>query len=219
MGETTLYHHALKLEREGDFAGAQHIFQECSSDPTFDEGDLYFHVGWCVENEGKSAKAVECYNRAVETTRNPEIKLNSYFRAGWVLMHEKEMRGAGEMFRFAVEYAELVRMTNPSLQHAMFWYAHCLEMQGQYLEALKWYRIVQGGCDDLDPESRLRQIICQVRIGQYTDALKVCKTFESAAPDGFDEQRYDELQSLARQEREILEQCLRIDKKVSVYEA
>ncbi len=208
MGNDTLFHQALTLEYEGRFAEAFELFQKCFADPTFDEGDISFHCGWCLENEKKQHQALMLYAKAAELTRIPSCKLNSYFRSGWVLMHEKDFVKAADMFRYAIEYGELVHLQNETYEHAVYWYALCLESQGLYLEALKWYRLAQAASMQLDPESRYRQIVCLNQVGLFNDALNVCRTFDAPAPDDFDNQRYETLRNEVRKEREMLEACL-----------
>lgn len=208
MGDATLYHRALALEHEGRFAEAFRLFEQCAEDATFDEGDLAFHCGWCLENAGETARALEFYERAASLARVPACKLNSYFRAGWLLMHAKETIAAADFFRYVVDYGDLVDLRNDAYQHGMYWYAHCLEVSGRYLDALTWYRRVQELAPQLDPESRLRQIFCLVHTGQFNEALNVCRTFDAPVPEGFDPQRYTALRDVVGTEHRMLERAL-----------
>lgn len=208
LGNDTQLRRAMVLEHEGRFAEARQLFEECVDDPTFDAGDLFFHCGWCAENEQKPAEALVFYERAAELTHIPGCKLNSFFRAGWVLMHEDEASAAADRFRFAIDYGELVDLKNETYRHSVYWFAHCLALQARYLEALKWYRSVQGLAPQLDPESRLRQLFCLVQTGQYEEALNLCRTFDAPAPEGFDDLRYEGLRAEVCKERRTLETSL-----------
>jgi tetratricopeptide (TPR) repeat protein len=208
MGDTNILNRALALERDGRFSGALLLFQECFADPTFDEGDLCFHCGWCLEQEGKMEDALVWYNRAAGRTNIPACKQNSYFRAGWVLMQQKDFAKAADLFLNTVDYCALVETNDSTYLHAAFWYAHCLESLGRYLDALRWYAYVRAQSSELEPESRYRQLHCLVRVGSYDDALQVCWTFEEPAPEGFNAARYYELRSEAERERALLQPCL-----------
>jgi tetratricopeptide (TPR) repeat protein len=208
MGNDTLFHQALTLEYEGRFAEARELFQRCFADPAFDEGNICFHCGWCFENEKERQQALVHYAKAAQLTRIPSCKLNSFFRSGWILMHEKDYAKAADMFRYAIDYGELVNLRDEAYQHAMYWYAVCLESQERFLEALSWYRIAQGIAPRLDPESRFRQIVCLNRIGLFAEAVDVCRTFDAPFPEEFDRQRSEVLRREVRNERNMLEACL-----------
>jgi tetratricopeptide (TPR) repeat protein len=205
MKNDIAYHQALTLEHEGRYAEAAELFERCFGDPMFDEGDLRFHCGWCLENEKEQPKALALYEQASELSRIPSVKLNSFFRAGWVLMREKDFVNGGDMFRNAVEYGDLVGLKNETYTHAGYWLAFCLESQRRYLEALKWYRFAQSQSEALDPESRLRQIVCLNQIGLYDEALNVCRTFDAPTPEEFDDARYEALKMEVEKERDVLE--------------
>ncbi|MBX2990899.1 MAG: tetratricopeptide repeat protein [Phycisphaeraceae bacterium] len=208
MGDPTLLRKALALERDGHFGEALCLFQQCADDPAFDAGDMMFHRGWCAENLGDTANAIAHYNRAAELTRIPECKLNSFFRTGWLFMHVREVSKAADCFRYAIDYGDLVDLRNDAYFHGMYWFAHALELSERFLEALKWYRRVQSLSPQLDPESRLRQIFCLVHVGNYQDALNICRTFDIPSPEGFDVLRYEALQAEARKEYRLLEVSL-----------
>jgi tetratricopeptide (TPR) repeat protein len=205
MGNTTLFYQALTLERDGRFCEARALFHRCLADPTLDEGDVHFHCGWCLENEREALRAIVSYEKAALATRIPSCKVNSHFRAGWVLMHEKDFANAADAFRNAIDYARLIVLENETAHHAMYWYAFCLESQEQYREALTWYRETQSRCTVLDPESRLRQIVCLSAIGLYGEALDICRSFDAPAPGDFSAQRYAVLGEEVQRERTMLE--------------
>lgn len=205
MGNIKLFHQAIGLESERKFAEALELFRNCLFDPTLDEGDIHFHCGWCLENEREPLRAVVSYENAATTTRIPSCKINSYFRAGWVLMHEQDFANAADAFRNAIDYAQLIALGYATAQHAMYWHAFCLESQGQYRDALTWYRVAQSRCPVLDPESRLRQIVCLNAIGLYDDALEMCRSLDAPAPSDVDAQRYAVLSEDVQRERMMLE--------------
>jgi tetratricopeptide (TPR) repeat protein len=208
VGNTTHLHQALVLEQDGRFSEALELFLRCLDDPAFDEGDMHFHCGWCLENVSRKQEALHRYAHAAALTRIASCKLNSFFRSGWILMHDRNYLQAGVMLYRAVEYGDLVNLKNETYQHAMYWYAHCLEVQAHYLEALQWYRLVGQLAPQLDPESRFRQIHCLIRIGRFEEALRVCETFDAAPPAAFDDLRYIVLRTEVLNERTMLESAL-----------
>jgi len=112
------------------------------------------------------------------------------------------------MFRYAIDYAELSHHKNETYNQSAFWYAVCLESQGWYIEAIRWYRLVRLVSPHLDPESRLRELACLNRVGSFHEALGLCRTFDSPPPIGFDERRYHELQAVVSGEKTLLERCV-----------
>lgn len=208
MGRDSLFHQALLFEKEERYGEALPLFEQCASDPTLDEGDIWFHSAWCRENCGEKHGALSLYAKAAETTHIPSCKLNSYFRSGWILVHMKENLKAADMFRYAIDYGDLVSLRDETYRHAMYWYAVCVESQSMYLDALTWYRQAQAASAQLDPESRYRQIICLTHVGLYNDALDVCLTFDAPVPEEFDPQRYESLRAEVKKERAMLEASL-----------
>lgn len=208
MGNDSLFRQALALERDRAFAEAFTLFQHCCSDPAFDEGDLAFHCGWCLENMQQSEQALAFYAKAAELSRIPSCKVNSYFRSGWIAMHERKHENAADFFRKAIDCGDLLFVQDDAYRHATYWYAVCLEAEGLYLDALVWYRRAQSLSPLLEPESRYRQILWLVRIGLYDEALNVCRTFDAPPPEEFDRSRYEELRSHARHERNMLAACV-----------
>lgn len=206
----TLFEQALEAERGGRYSDAYRLFQHCLGELDSDPGDVYFHLGWCLEQirVGDRQEALAYYQLAGELASTPECRINGMFRAAWLLMHEKRYAKAAAMFRLAVDGCEHQHLTTGMYHHAMYWNAVCLESLGLYLEALRWYRSVQKMSAQLDPESRYRQIVCLNQIGSYREALRVCMSFDDSPPAGFDEARYGDLRGSALRERSMLEALL-----------
>jgi len=213
MDHPTCYEDGLNAERNGDFKKALRLFQESLSKESPDEGDVYFHFGWCLEQDkdGDSGQALHFYQKASSLARSSICRINSCFRAGWILMHAKEYQRAAAMYKSAIDLGEQTGNKAEIYPHAAYWYAVCLESQGRYLDALDWYRHVRTLSDQLDPECRLREIICLNQVGSYETALQVSLTFENPRPAGFDLRRYEELRAVAMREREMLQACLSVD--------
>jgi tetratricopeptide (TPR) repeat protein len=205
-----MYSEAITAERLGKFALALQMFLETIEQGTDDEGELYFHCGWCLEQDdrGNKLKALFYYQKAAIYAHSPACKINGFFRAGWLLMQSKEFAKAATMFRSAVDYGELVDVRTEAYHHAAFWYASCLESLALYLDAIRWYRFVEALDPRLDPESRYREIICLNQVGSFEEAYRVCLSFESPSSADFDRQRYDDLCALVKKEKEILYACL-----------
>jgi len=94
---------------------------------------------------------------------------------------------------------------NSIYTEALYWCAVALEAESRYLDAINLYRAVKGISDQLNPESRYREIISLIAIGNYSEAYSLCKTFSEPVPAGFSEERYEKLKKLAKKEQNILE--------------
>jgi tetratricopeptide (TPR) repeat protein len=208
--EKSPHEQALEAERLGQFGQAFRLFQESLEHGEHNDGDTYFHCGWCLEQDegGDKQDALHFYQKAADLAHSPPCKMNSLFRAGWLLMQAKEYAKAATMFRCAIDYGEMADHRTEIYHDAVFWHAVCLESQGRYLDALKWYLLVQRLSPKLYPESRFRELVCLSQVGLYREAFQVCLAFDDPPPAGFENRRYDELRALVHRERENLSSCV-----------
>ena len=209
MDNLTTFDRALHAERDARYNEALLLFRTCLAEAEYDEGEILFHCGWCTEQQdsSNSSDALRYYELAAAEARMPECKLNSFFRAGWLLMHQKEYAKAATVFRHGIDYGELSYYKNETYNQSAFWYAVCLESQGWYIDAIKWYRLVRMLSPQLDPESRFRELACLNHVGSYHEAFSLCQTFDAPPPGGFPADRYRELQKSVVMETEMLHQC------------
>jgi len=204
------YQKALAEEKIENFAVALKLFRDCLSRDDLDTGDILFHCAWCQEHieSGENKEAIKLYCEASSIAHSNACRLNSMFRAGWLLMQAKKYDQAATIFRQAIDYGDVVDLKIEPYQHAVYWYAVCLETEGQFLEALQWYRLVEGLAPQLRPESHWRQVHCLESVGSYDDAVEVCNRLSKPAPDGFPVSRYNMLRDLAVRERALLSESL-----------
>ncbi len=209
MTTNSVFEQALFAERQGRYIEALKMFEKCLAEEDCDEGDVLFHCGWCIEqqNTDNSNQALRYYELAAAQARMPECKLNSFFRAGWLLMQQKEYAKAATAFRHGIDYGDLSYHKNETYNQSAFWYAVCLESQGWYIDAIKWYRLVRMLSPQLDPESRFRELACLNHVGSYREAFNLCQTFGAPPPGGFPADRYRDLQAAIAKETEMLQRC------------
>ena len=207
---TTLFDKAVEQEAAGEFNKALGFLEQCAATQCYDQGDVAFHLGWCLENiaDGDRAIVLRYYEQAAAESSSVMTRINGSFRAGWVLMQDRDHERAEAAFRKAVELAERSHLDHELYHYALFWHAVCLENKGQYLDAAESHRLVQRLSPVLAPESRYREIICHSHVGRYEEALGVCRTYPALAPAGFDPRRYAELYDLAKKEEALLVRCL-----------
>jgi len=204
------FERAIAAEHEERFANALELFLVCMEDPEYDKAELLFHCGWCTEQSkgGDMGRALCYYEQATFEAASPSCKLNSFFRAGWLLTQQNLHNKAATIFRRAIDFADVCHQKDETYSETVFWYAVCLESLGQYIDAIKWYRLAKTLSSRLDPESRLRELSCLNNIGSYDEAMKVYSTFDAPAPRGFGETRYFELQKNVERERAMLHDVL-----------
>jgi tetratricopeptide (TPR) repeat protein len=207
---TTLFEAALQHENASEYEKALDYLRQCQSEQSHDQGDLAFHIGWCLENDrdGDGAEVLRYYEQASSEASSLEVRVNGSFRAGWVLMQKSEYKKAAEAFKKAVDLAEQYHLDHDLCYHALFWLAVSLEHLGQFLEAARCHGLVQRRSSVLAPESRYREILCHNQVGRFEEALRVCREFPKQGPAGFDPHRYAELQGLAKKEEALLVRCL-----------
>ncbi len=194
----------------GEFSKARELLEQCAAVQCHDQGDLAFHLGWCLENEpdGDRLIVLQHYENALAEATSLIVRVNSAFRSGWVLMQGRDHERAEASFRKAVELAERSHLDHELYYQALFWHAVCLENKGLYLDATQRHKLVQRLSPILAPESLYREIICHNQVGQYEEALMLCRSYLASAPAGFDPRRYVELCDLVRKEEVLLERCL-----------
>ncbi|MDH4071369.1 MAG: tetratricopeptide repeat protein [Ignavibacteria bacterium] len=204
------YEQALVAERQGDYSAALGLFRICQDLPELDEGDIWFHFGWCTEQRDgcKSEEAREFYVIAAEKARLPLCRINSYFRAGWIQMHLKETRGAREMYQAAVREGERFDCREEPYVQSMYWLGVVLESDGNYLDAIEQYRSVQSISLGLKPEAMYRELRSLITIGRYHDAFQMCRLFPVKPPSRFPRDRFEELRRLVISEERALAACL-----------
>lgn len=209
----TPFEKAVQYENAGEYGKALELLRQCLSEDGHDKGNLYFHCGWCLENDrsGDRSMAVRFYDQASGEAASVLVRVNGSFRAGWILLQEKDYGKAAAAFKQAISIAEQMYLDHDLYHQAAFWYAVCLEHLGQYIEAAVRYAAVQRLSASLAPESRYREIICHNQVGRYEAALRVCRSFPEHAPDGFDSNRYAELRELVKNEESLLLRCLSED--------
>lgn len=201
------YELALKFEDCGYFLPAYSLFKECLNERKHDLGDLLFHCAWCIENINSSDKkrSVSYYLLAAKLANDVVCRMNSYFRAGWILRHLEENFEALNAFSRAIETGHSEGIFNSIYNNSLYWFAVTLESQHKFLDAIKIYRAVSSLSDELNPESRYRELHCLIAIGKYPEAIELCKTFELPPPSGFSEERYSEIKDMINREKSLLE--------------
>ncbi|MBT8386490.1 MAG: hypothetical protein KJO12_03685, partial [Ignavibacteria bacterium] len=179
----SIYEQALKLENEGRFLAAFPLFKECLDDRNYDYGDILFHCGWCVENTKIADKqlAIHYYLESAKLSSNPVCVMNSNFRAGWIQMHLKNYSNAVELYKNSIETGHSEGEFNSIYSNALYWCAVSLEANKRFLDAINLYRAVSGISEELNPESRYREIVSLVSIGKYSEAHNLCLSFNQPA--------------------------------------
>lgn len=206
----SIYEQALKLENEGRFLAAFPLFKECLDDRNYDYGNILFHCGWCAENTKNEDKqlAIHYYLESAKLSCDPVCIMNSNFRAGWIQMHLKNYADAIELYKNAIETGHSEGEFNSIYSNSLYWCAVSLEANKRFLDAINLYRAVKAISEELNPESRYREIVSLISIGRYSEANTLCKTFSGQAPAGFSIDRYAELKKLVKREKDILEYSL-----------
>jgi len=206
----TLFTKAIAHVNAGEFSKARGLFEQCVAEQCHDQGDLAFHLGWCLENDpdGDRIAVLRYYEQAFVQAPALVTRVNSAFRSGWIVMQDRDHERAESFFQKAVELAERVHLDNELYHYALFWRAVCLENKGQYLSAIEHHKRVQRLSPVLSPESRYREIICHNQVGRYEEALGACRSFLAHAKEGLGSHRYAELHDLVKKEEAMLIRCL-----------
>jgi tetratricopeptide (TPR) repeat protein len=206
-----IYRRALEFVDKGDYAAARGLLQEYLERSSGNEAsDIHFWIGWCIENEasGNREQALGHYQKASAHGATPNRRLEACFRSGWLLIQDARWTDALQQLWNAIEAADETGIRNQTFSHALFWHAVALETLGRYIDAIEGYRRAGALEPLLAPEGLLREIACLDRIGQYEEALNVCRSLGAVPPKGFNPNRFAEIASLVSKEQALLERCL-----------
>jgi len=93
---TSLFAKAVAHEQAGEFDKARELLERCAKERCHDQGDLAFHLGWCIENslDKDTSLILQYYKQASANAASGLIRLNGLFRSGWVLMQDRDHSGA-----------------------------------------------------------------------------------------------------------------------------
>ena len=209
LQKTKKYDLAVKFKQAGYFRVAYPMFRECLEDREQDYGNVLFQCGWCVEHldDIDNSLAVSYYLRAGKESADAVCRMNGFFRAGWLLMHFKRNEQAIDAFKNAIQIGHSEGNYESIYQESLYWCAVCLESKNRFLDAIYLYRVVQDISEELNPESRYRELKCLLAVGLFNDALQLCKSFNILQPPGFSAKRYNELKKLVEEEKALLSDC------------
>ena len=84
----------------------------------------------------------------------------------------------------------------------------CFEREKRFIDAIGYYKTVNKISQRLNPESRYRELMCLITICSFSEALKICNSFDEPSPEEFPVQRYLELRNLVNKEKKLLDACL-----------
>jgi tetratricopeptide (TPR) repeat protein len=193
---------AVSAQHAGDYASAAATFSSCPPDPVRGRAPADFHAAWCFEMAQQPAEATAHYTLAVERSREPALTIEAQFRLGWLALQEGKPELARRHLASLVQLANGRGLSNPTVEHARYWLAVCLEGEGQLIDAAARYQaVIDEGNPDLWHEAAYRRLLCVSQIGDLCAALAAAEALLRADRRTGDPARLMALQALARDEK------------------
>jgi tetratricopeptide (TPR) repeat protein len=195
---------ALEFERSGNYRLARERLDECLADRTLDAADVHFHLGWCLEAEGKDPEsAIAHYAQAAASAVDAALAINARYRAGLLALKEESYEQATAL----LEAARKATAASPGMldldQHIAYWLGVCFEADGRLLAAIALYdEVGRDGTPLLRAEARYRRLQALVSIGDFDAALQTAETLITSSRDGGE--RITQLAQLAAEEKRQL---------------
>jgi len=205
---------AESAQHAGDYASAAAAFSSCPPDPVRGRAPADFHAAWCFEKAQQTAQAAAHYALAVERSREPALTIEAQFRLGWLALQEGKPEVARRHLAGLVQLADTHGLSNPTVEHARYWLAVCLEGEGQLIDAAARYQaLIDEGNPDLWHEAAYRRLLCVSQIGDLRAALAAAEALLRADRDTGDPARLVALQALARDEKAQIARAMQLGKQ------
>ena len=199
---------ALSVERAGNLAGAALAFLACPPDPARGRAPAVFQAAWCLERAGRTVDAAKHYAEVVESSTEPGLLAEAYFRLAWLAIEDGDLEAALPRLDSAIALAEAHGLPSPTIEHARYWSAVCLEGDGRLVDAaIRYQPIIEGGNPDLWLEAAYRRLLCLSQVGDLDGALAAADVLLRPTADARDPDRLRALQALAREERWQIERA------------
>jgi tetratricopeptide (TPR) repeat protein len=204
-----LWQRALRAQTGGDFACAAALFLACLEDPAHEHAMVHFHVAWCLENAHQRENAVAHYEQVLARSVDQALAVEALFRLAWLAIQDRAIDRARPLLARALSLADTNELASPTLEHARYWFAVCLEADGEVIEACARYEAIAGsGNPDLWHEAAFRRVLCLSQIGNLIGALAAAEVLLNATGAVHDRARLRALQEAAREEREQIARAL-----------
>lgn len=207
-GEPTPWEHALSVEATGDLQEAARAYLACPPDPVRGRSPAVFQAAWCLERAGRVDGAAGRYAEVIGESTEPALLVEAHFRLAWLALERHQMEVAVPHFGLVVDLAEAHGLTGPTVEHARYWSAVCLEGEGRLVEAALHYQpIIERGNLDLWPEAAYRRMLCLSQVGDFEGAFAAAEVLLQPAVAARDRDRLQALQALAREEQRQIERA------------
>lgn len=192
---------AARAQAEGRFLEAAEAYLSLAPEAPSDRAPALFAAAWCLELAGRSENAVPLYQETVALSPEPILHVEALFRLGWIALQAGHWREAGACQRVVIDLADAHALNSPTVAHARYWHAVCLENEGQLLDAAERYAaVIDQGNPDLWHEAAYRRLVCLASVGDLRAAAQAADELVRGARPVTDPARLLALQSLARDE-------------------
>ena len=195
---------AVELESQGQYRRARQRFTECLGARGIDEGDVHFHLGWCLEADGERSGAFAHYLQAAALSAAAPVVANATYRAAALALGDGDFARAMALLERSREASASSAALGGLRLHAAYWLGVCCERESRVLDALELYEeAAQSSEAGLRAEARYRRLQGLASIGAFDAALRVAEELIDS-----DDGRDDNVARLARLATEERRQLL-----------
>ena len=171
--------------------------------------ETLFEAAWQCELAGRDADATSLYLAASDRATDPRLIVETAFRLAWIALRAGQHAAAEPHLSRALALAQAHALAGPTLSHARYWYAVCVEHAQRLVEAASLYlQVVAEGDPQLWHEAAYRRVACLVQIGDLAGAVDAVDQLLTRELPVSDEARLAALRSLAHDERTRIERAL-----------
>jgi len=206
--ETGPWQCALRAQEAGEYTTAAQYFAACVPDAIHERAEIEFRIGWCLELAARQSAAIEHYEHAATAAHAPPLAIEALFRLAWLALQANEFGRARPLLERAIALAAESAVANPTVAHARYWQALCLESDSQLIDAAARYAaIADEGDPDLWHEAAYRRLVCLSQVGDFDGALAEADRLAAANAGVREPRRLAALQEAAHAERAQIERA------------
>lgn len=192
----------MRAEQAGDYLAAAALFLACAPDSVRGRAPAHFHAAWCFEKANQASDAVAHYSLVVEHASEATFTIEALYRLGWLALDRQDMECASREFEALIQLADKHGLVSPTIEHARYWHALCLEREGRLVDAALHYEsIIERGNPELWHEAAYRRMVCLSQIGDLRGALSAADVLLQAEQPTCDPSRMQTLKALALEEK------------------
>jgi hypothetical protein len=192
---------AVAEQHAGNYLTAAAAYLACAPETSAAHAQTLFNAAWCHELARQPQAAEALYRQALTRPSAPSLRVETLFRLGWIAIEARGMAAGREHLSALLDLADQHALAGPTVEHAGYWHAVCLEHDGELVEAAARYApIAEHGNADLWHEAAYRRLLCLSQVGDLRGAAAAAAALLDSTHPVRGPARLQALRGLARDE-------------------